>query len=183
MLTRSRELQQGIHKKENVIFIFIFFFDQRNVSYSCLYYTGMVYTYLAESVGHSVTRGAFCALTRGFAHWSSGTMDRMEVNLHHPELCHVKCTMTPSMKQGSYQVYILLRRDGDLASVAAASCECAAGRAHSLINRILKIRFIKNSIILLCRRKLIMLYSFLQEISFLYICFSPTAYLGSSLST
>ena len=83
--------------------------------------------YLAEGVGRAVTRGAFCALTRGFTHWSSGRMDRMEVNLHNPKFCHVKCTMTPSMKPGSYQVYILLRKERDLASVVAATCECAAG--------------------------------------------------------
>ena len=83
--------------------------------------------YLAEGLGHAITRGAFRALTRGFTHWSSGRMSQMEVNLHHPEFCHVKCTMVPSMKQGSYKVYILLRKVGDLASIAAATCECAAG--------------------------------------------------------
>ena len=83
--------------------------------------------YLAEGVGHAVTCGAFRALTRGFTHWSSGRMDRIKVNLHNPEFCHVKCTMTPSMKQGSYQVYILLHKERDLATVVAATCECAAG--------------------------------------------------------
>lgn len=89
--------------------------------------TGTLYTYLAEGVGRALTRGAFRALTRGYTHWSSGRMDCVEVNLHHPEFCHVKSTMTPSMKQGTYQVYILLCKEGDLASVAAATCECAAG--------------------------------------------------------
>ena len=35
--------------------------------------------------------------------------------------------MTPSMKQGIYDVYILLGNDSGLATIKAASCECAAG--------------------------------------------------------
>ena len=83
--------------------------------------------YLAEGIGHSVTCGALCALMTGFTHWSSGRMNHMKVNQHHPEFCHVKCTMTSSTKQGSYQVYILLHKDGNLGSVVPTTCECAAG--------------------------------------------------------
>ena len=110
-----------------IFFFHISFASDRCNGFLCLDSTGTLYTYLAERVGRAVTRGAFCALTRGFTHWSSGRMDRVEVNLHHPEFCHVKCTMTSSMKQGTYQVYILLRKEGDLASVAAATCKCATG--------------------------------------------------------
>ena len=35
--------------------------------------------------------------------------------------------MKPSMKPGNYNVYLLLGRDGELAHIHAATCECAAG--------------------------------------------------------
>jgi len=35
--------------------------------------------------------------------------------------------MTPSMKPGLYHVYILLGREGEVATIHAATCECAAG--------------------------------------------------------
>ena len=54
----------------------------------------------------------------------SGRLDRLEVNYRHPQYCHVRCCMTPSMKAGLYHVYFLL---GELAVVKKATCECAAG--------------------------------------------------------
>ena len=78
-------------------------------------------------MGRAQSHGAFRALTRGFTHWSSGRMERVEVNTCHPEYCHVRASMIPSMKPGLYHVYILLHRDGDLAAVSVATCECAAG--------------------------------------------------------
>ena len=96
--------------------------------FDCTYiHVGTLYTYLAESVGRAQSQGAFRALTRGFTHWSSGCVDRIEVNISHPQYCHFRCTMTPSMKPGTYRVYILLQRNGDLAAVSSATCECAAG--------------------------------------------------------
>ena len=44
-----------------------------------------------------------------------------------PQVTAGLLVMPPSMKQGSYQVYILLRKERDLATVVAATCECAAG--------------------------------------------------------
>lgn len=35
--------------------------------------------------------------------------------------------MKPSMKQGSYNVWILLGRVGPYATIERATCECAAG--------------------------------------------------------
>ena len=35
--------------------------------------------------------------------------------------------MKPSMKVGVYNTYLLLNREGDLASIKLATCECAAG--------------------------------------------------------
>jgi len=111
------QVTAGIHKGKLQICIIL----------TAMYYTGTVYTYLAEGVGHTASRGAFCALTRGFTHWCSGRMDHVEVNLHHPEFCHVRCTMIPSMKPGSYRAYILLHKVGNFGSVSNATCECAAG--------------------------------------------------------
>ena len=90
---------------------------------------GMVYTYLAGVVGHSKSEGAFRALSRGYTHWASGRLSVLEVNTCHPEFCHVRSTMKPSMKPGCYQVYILLARNGGVTSVQSAKCECAAGYA------------------------------------------------------
>ena len=44
-----------------------------------------------------------------------------------PSFCHVRCRMTPSMKQGVYNVYMLLGCEGEMATICAATCECAAG--------------------------------------------------------
>ena len=87
----------------------------------------MVYTYLAGVVGHSKTQGAFRALSRGYTHWALGRLSALEVNTHHPELCHVRSNMRPSMKPGSYVVYVLLARNGQATSVMSATCDCAAG--------------------------------------------------------
>ena len=42
----------------------------------------------------------------------------------HPEYCHVKCSMTPSMKDGLYRVYILLGKQEGFATIVKATCEC-----------------------------------------------------------
>ena len=86
-----------------------------------------MYTYLAGHVGHTGDHGAFRALARGYAHWASGRLQQMEVNTNHPNFCHVRCIMRPSMKSGIYQVHLLLGRDGALATIQSATCECAAG--------------------------------------------------------
>ena len=88
---------------------------------------GLLYTYLAAGCGRKETQGAFRALQRGYAHWASGRLDRLEVNYRHPEYCHVRCSMTPSMKAGLYRVYMLLGKEGELATIKKATCECAAG--------------------------------------------------------
>ena len=88
---------------------------------------GLVYTYLAGHVGRTGDQGAFRALARGYTHWSSGRLEEMDVNTNHPEYCHVRCTMTPSMKSIPYHIYLLLGRDGELATICSATCECAAG--------------------------------------------------------
>ena len=85
------------------------------------------YSYLAEGVGHSKGEGAFRALSRGYTHWASGRMEELGINTHNPNFCHVRYLMKPSMKSGKYKVYILLRRDGEFATIAKATCECAAG--------------------------------------------------------
>ena len=37
------------------------------------------------------------------------------------------------MKSGTYVVYILLKGDGGIASIASAMCNCAAGFVHNLV--------------------------------------------------
>ena len=90
-------------------------------------YIGMLYTYLAAGSGRKETHGAFQALQRAYTHWASGRLDRLEVNYRHPEYCHVQCSMAPSMKAGLYHAYLLLSKEGDLAVIKKATCECAAG--------------------------------------------------------
>ena len=88
---------------------------------------GLLYTYLAAGCGRKGTQGAFRALQRGYAHWASGRLDHLEVNYRHPEYCHVRCNMTPSMKTGLYRVYLLLGKEGALATIKKATCQCTAG--------------------------------------------------------
>lgn len=89
--------------------------------------TGLLYTYLAGHVGRNGSEGAFRALSRGYTHWASGRLEELQVNTNHPEYCHIQCSLKPSMKAGMYHVYILLGREGDLAQICSATCECAAG--------------------------------------------------------
>ena len=88
---------------------------------------GLLYTYLSEDSGNTSGRGAFLALQRGFNHWSCGRLSKLEVNVKHLKFCLVRCEVTPSMKPDNYHVSMLLSRDGEMAAVEAATCECAAG--------------------------------------------------------
>ena len=56
-------------------------------------------------------------------------LQEMELNTKHPFYCHIRCTMTPSMRAGVYKVYILLGREGEFATICSATCECSAGYA------------------------------------------------------
>lgn len=88
---------------------------------------GTLYSCLAEGASHSGGEGAFRALSRGYTHGASGRMDQLEVNACNLSFCHLCCLMKPSMKTGTYRVYILLGKDGIHAKIVNASCECAAG--------------------------------------------------------
>ena len=112
---------------------------------------------MAEGTDNSSGGGAFRALQRGFVHWSCGRLDHIEVNVKHPRFCHIRCKATPSMKSGLYQVTLLLGRDGDVASICRATCECAAGYANQGIH--------------LC-------ISLLQEISILHTRFGSATLFG-----
>ena len=79
---------------------------------------------MAGHCGRDSYQGAFRALSCGYA---SGRLEGIEVNINHPLYCHVHCTIKPSMKSGVYRVYMLLQRDGELAAICSATCECAAG--------------------------------------------------------
>lgn len=87
-----------------------------------------LYQYLAEGVGNVGGKGAFRALTRGYIHWASGRMTSLSFNDCNPDYCHVRCDMRPSMKAGSYRVYLLLKKESSgSGSICRATCECAAG--------------------------------------------------------
>ncbi|KAL5493382.1 hypothetical protein EMCRGX_G014558 [Ephydatia muelleri] len=76
--------------------------------------------------------GAFRALTRGYAHWASGRLEKLSVNTNNPKYCHIRAAMKPSMKTGVYHAYLLLESDAEgLASILAATCECVAGKSLS----------------------------------------------------
>ena len=89
----------------------------------------MVYSYLAGHCGRDNDQGsgAFRALSRGYIHYASGRLEGIAVNVNHPLYCHVRCSLKPSMKSGIYHVYLLLERDGEVAAICSATCECAAG--------------------------------------------------------
>lgn len=87
---------------------------------------GTLYTYLACGVGSKLKR-AFRTLTHGYNHWASGRLDQLQVHTMHPQYCHIRGTTTPSMKPGSYLVYILLHRNGQISNIETATCDCAAG--------------------------------------------------------
>lgn len=107
----------------------MFMCNSCSLSNTYQFYVGMMYTYLAAGCGRKdlESQGAFRALQRGYVHWASGRLDRLEVNHHHPHYCRVRCNMTPSMKSDIYHVYLLLGKDEQLAKVLKATCECAAG--------------------------------------------------------
>ena len=91
-------------------------------------YPTTLYEYLAEGVGNASGAHAFRALTRGYTHWASGRLNNLEANTCNPTLCFVRCQMRPSMKSGFYTVKIILRKgDDNVASIAQATCQCAAG--------------------------------------------------------
>ena len=99
-----------------------------SVSIFLLYiHIGLVYTYLAGHLGWTGEEGAFRALSRGYTHWASGRLQELKVNTNNPMFCHVQGTMAPSMKTGTYKVYLLLGREGDFATVCSTRCDCAAG--------------------------------------------------------
>ena len=75
---------------------------------------GLLYTCLANFTGKYDRGNAFRSLQRGYTHWSSGRLKKLDIHFLHPMYCHVRCKMTPSMKQGNYSVYILLGRAGEV---------------------------------------------------------------------
>ena len=88
---------------------------------------GLVYTYLAGHVGRA-GEGAFRALTRGYTHWASGRLQELQVNTNNPLYCHVQCVMSPSMRAGTYRVYLLLGKRGILPPFAQQSVIVLLGK-------------------------------------------------------
>lgn len=90
-----------------------------------------LYTYLAEGVGNAKGSQAFRALKRGYIHWASGRINKLELHTLHPLYTFLWCWIIPSMKPGTYLVKLILKKQtfGSqvTGSVHQASCECAAG--------------------------------------------------------
>ncbi len=90
-----------------------------------------LYTYLAEGVGNAKGSQAFRALKRGYIHWASGRINKLEVHIRHPVYTFVRCSIIPSMRSGTYIVKLMLKkqalRSQIVGNVHQASCECAAG--------------------------------------------------------
>jgi len=72
---------------------------------------GTIYAYLSSHVGHESGEGTFRSQTRGYTDWASGHIDCLDINTQHPEYCHIQSVMKPSMKPGSYHVWLLLGHD------------------------------------------------------------------------
>ena len=105
---------------------------QQQICYASAICLGLLYSYLAGHVGREGDVGAFRALTRGYKHWPSRQLEQLEINVNHPKFCHVRCSRKASMKKDIYKVYLLLGRDGELANISTATCECAAGYVISI---------------------------------------------------
>ena len=61
------------------------------------------YQYLSEGVGHDGDSKTFRALYRGYNHWASGRVEKIEVNTQNLYYCFVRSIVTPSMKTGNYK--------------------------------------------------------------------------------
>ena len=99
----------------------------RLITLFSLNFVGMLYSYLTDCTGNRSGGEAFRALQRGYTHCASRSLAKLEINFRHPEFCHVRCEIFASMKQVLYHVYILLGREGEITTIRAAICACAAG--------------------------------------------------------
>ena len=127
-------------------------------------------------------QGAFCAFKRGYILWSSGHLDSIKVNTHHPIYCHVRCKATPSMKAGIYHVYVLLKREGNLASILRATCQCAAGY---IMHTSYTIKFcIDNEImrVTISFQHRVLYHLLSTEICIMHLCLRTTSCPGGTLA-
>ena len=86
---------------------------------------GNMYQYLSCGEKQSTT---FCALYRGYNHWASGRVEKIEININDPSYCFVHCCVVPSMKTGIYKVDLLLKKNSTgYGEIHTASYQCAAG--------------------------------------------------------
>ena len=86
---------------------------------------GNMYQYLSCGEKQSTT---FRTLYRGYNHWASGRVEKIEININDPSYCFVRCSVVPSMKTGIYKVDLLLKKNSTgYGEIHTASCQCAAG--------------------------------------------------------
>ena len=77
-----------------------------------------MYTYLASGAGfYSVWGNLLCSYLWLRALGTRQDRESIEVNIHNPLHVDVWSSMKPSMKQGSFHVWILLHQENDLATV------------------------------------------------------------------
>ena len=73
-------------------------------------------------------------LMRGYTHWASGRIDRLEANTQNLQFCHIQSVMMPSMKSGSYCDWLMLGHTEAFATLEGATCDCAAGWVYVQAN-------------------------------------------------
>ena len=91
----------------------------------------VLYTYLAEGVGNSQGKKSFRALKRGYIHYASNRISKIEIQNRHSTYAFLRMSTCPSMKPGTYRVTMLLQKEyiGEkcMGRVVEAHCQCAAG--------------------------------------------------------
>ena len=70
-----------------------------------------LYTCLAEGVGNAKGAMAFRALKRGYNHWASGRLSKLEIHNLHPSYTFVRSSILPSMRAGTYTVTVILKKE------------------------------------------------------------------------
>lgn len=91
----------------------------------------VLYTYLAEGVGNTQGKKAFRALKRGYVHYASNRIYKIEIQNRHSNYSFLRMSTHPSMRPGTYKVTMVLKKDyirgKCMGRVLEAHCQCAAG--------------------------------------------------------
>ena len=85
-----------------------------------------MYRYFSNEGADDDGNKTLCTLYRGYNHWESTRVDKIEVNGQNHYFCFVRCVVTPSMKPASYKVNLVLSCENGYERIKIASCQCAA---------------------------------------------------------